>query len=116
MNVSRATDQMFEQFLDARKTRQEKHALFLLEDTLRSGESSIRDRVRWIRDRCNDIEKALDSDEASGAFLEFQRTPMDVDMLLAKRQNAWQMLAALLTEDEMNMLLAARRGARVTVK
>lgn len=116
MDVNSATSKVIQDASDKRSTSQEKHALYILEDELRQNENHIRDLLSGIQGRCAAIERALNSDEQSGAFLQIQRMAYDVDITIAVRHNTWKMLAALLTEPEMKMLLAARRGARVAVK
>lgn len=112
MNVSRATDEKFFEFSDTRQNTREKHALYLLEDALRRSENRIRDNVQRLRDRVDGLERYLEQDESSIAFLRVGDTAREIDEALSERQATWQMLGALLTSEEIKVLLEARKEAR----
>jgi hypothetical protein len=72
---------------------------------INSAESSISSKLGSLQSRLNYVREHLDKSLNLNNLGEFQSLPGDIDMLIAQRQQAWQLLGAILSEDEIKSLL-----------
>ncbi len=78
---------------------------------INSAEESIRRGLADIEWRCEQVAARLAARQHLNSLGEFQRTPVEVDQAIARREQAWQMLGLILSEEEVRSLMAtAERG------
>ena len=106
MNDDRITYDQLSQLIDNRD-RATAHAIDTAARGVNATERTIRQVTGMIRAKLTEIEGRLDH----GLNLdELQRLPADLDRAITLRQAHWQVLGALLTENEMTSLQPRAAG------
>jgi hypothetical protein len=103
VNDNRITYDQLSQLIDGRD-RPAAHAIDTAARGINTAERTIRQVTAMIRAKLTDIEQRLDHGLNLNELGELQRMPADLDRAITLRHAHWQVLGALLTENEMTSL------------
>lgn len=74
---------------------------------INTAEQSIQSKLAWVEDTVARVRRQLAAGQGLNSMGEFQRTPAELDMAIAARQAAWQLLGRMVGPEAASALATA---------